>query len=79
MRLNSIIIIICCFTFYHQVPFQFDVIRAKVDRRSGVIIEDSPKFIKSGDAAMVELVPTRPMVVETFSQYPALGKCLLLF
>jgi len=31
-------------------------------------------MIKSGDAAMVELLPSKPMVVETFTEYPPLGR-----
>ncbi|KAF8778505.1 Elongation factor 1-alpha like protein [Argiope bruennichi] len=35
---------------------------------------DNPKFIKSGDAAIVELVPSKPMCVETFTDFPPLGR-----
>jgi len=31
-------------------------------------------MVKSGDAAMIELVPSKPMVVESFSEYPPLGR-----
>merc|ERR1719150_1905934 len=37
-------------------------------------IEDNPKCVKSGDAAMVEMKPSKPMVVEKFSEYPPLGR-----
>ena len=37
-------------------------------------VEDEPKFIKSGDAALVKCVPSKPMVVETFSEFPPLGR-----
>lgn len=30
--------------------------------------------MKSGDAGMVELIPTKPMCVESFSDYPPLGR-----
>merc|ERR1711936_676371 len=36
--------------------------------------EDAPKFIKSGDAAIVKLLPSKPMCVEPFSDYPPLGR-----
>ena len=29
---------------------------------------------KNGDAGMVKMIPTKPMVVETFSEYPPLGR-----
>lgn len=38
------------------------------------ILSDNPKFIKSGDAAIVELVPSKPMCVETFTDFPPLGR-----
>ena len=34
----------------------------------------SVKDIKSGDAAIVELVPSKPMCVEAFSEFPHLGR-----
>ena len=33
-----------------------------------------PKCVKSGDAAIVTLVPSKPMCVESFSEYPPLGR-----
>merc|ERR1712110_1308161 len=49
-------------------------LRSKVDKRTGAVTEDEPQCIKSQDAAMVELVPTKPMVVETFATYAPLGR-----
>ena len=46
----------------------------KIDRRTGKSIENSPKFIKSGDAAIVKMVPSKPMCVEAFTDYPPLGR-----
>jgi elongation factor 1-alpha len=57
-----------------HIACKFDKIRAKVDKRTGAVTEDSPQCIKSQDAAMVELTPTKPMVVETFSTYAPLGR-----
>ena len=37
-------------------------------------MEDNPKFVKSGDAAIAVLTPSKPMCVEAFSQYPPLGR-----
>ncbi|KAK3121550.1 hypothetical protein QOZ80_8BG0656030 [Eleusine coracana subsp. coracana] len=36
-------------------------------------LEEEPKFVKNGDAGMVKMIPTKPMVVEIFSEYPPLG------
>ena len=41
---------------------------------SGKVTEEAPKFIKSGDAALVDLVPSKPMCVEAFSDFPPLGR-----
>jgi elongation factor 1-alpha len=42
--------------------------------RTGKSTEDNPKFIKSGDAAIVKLLPSKPMCVEAFSEFPPLGR-----
>merc|ERR1712126_316402 len=52
----------------------FAEIKEKVDRRTGKSTEDNPKFIKSGDAAIVLLTPSKPMCVEPFSEFPPLGR-----
>ncbi|CAH8483394.1 unnamed protein product [Schistosoma margrebowiei] len=57
-----------------HVACKFSEITEKLDRRSGKKIEDNPKSIKNGDAANVNLVPSKPMCVETFQQYPPLGR-----
>merc|ERR1711972_348906 len=53
---------------------KFDTITAKIDRRTGKTLEENPQFIKSGDAALVKLLPSKPMCVETFKDYPPLGR-----
>jgi len=57
-----------------HIACKFEEIKEKVDRRSGKKMEDFPKSVKSGDAAMVELAPSKPMCVEAFSDYPPLGR-----
>ena len=57
-----------------HIACKFQEIKEKVDRRSGKKIEDFPKSVKSGDAAMVDLIPSKPMCVEAFSDYPPLGR-----
>jgi|Transcript_15637 elongation factor 1-alpha len=46
----------------------------KIDRRSGKILEEEPKMIKQHDAALVDMVPQKPMCVETFNEYAPLGR-----
>lgn len=57
-----------------HIACKFREIKEKCDRRSGKKLEDNPKFIKSGDAAIIELAPTKPMCVETFTEFPPLGR-----
>ncbi|KAF3821861.1 hypothetical protein GH733_009903 [Mirounga leonina] len=42
-------------------------LKEKTDHRSGKKLEDGSKFLKSGDAAIVDMVPGKPMCVESFS------------
>merc|ERR1719334_1767469 len=57
-----------------HVACKFDVLKEKIDRRSGKVLEEEPKIIKSGDAAMINLVPSKPMCVESFADYQPLGR-----
>ena len=57
-----------------HVACKFSEIKQKIDRRSGKVLEEMPKFVKSGDAAMITLIPSKPMCVESFQQYPPLGR-----
>lgn len=45
-----------------HIACRFDALEAKVDRRTGQVTEEAPKFLKSGDSAIVRLIPTKPMV-----------------
>ncbi|KAK8563618.1 hypothetical protein V6N12_035763 [Hibiscus sabdariffa] len=57
-----------------HIAVKFAELLTKIDRRSGKELEKEPKFLKNGDAGMVKMIPTKPMVVETFSEYPPLGR-----
>lgn len=57
-----------------HIACKFVEIQEKCDRRSGKKLEDSPKFVKSGDACIVKLKPQKPMCVESFADYPPLGR-----
>ena len=52
-------------------------IREKLDRRSGKVVEKNPEFIQNGDAAIVTMVPTKPLCVESFADYPPLGRFVI--
>ncbi|XP_063556909.1 elongation factor 1-alpha 1-like [Gorilla gorilla gorilla] len=57
-----------------HIACKFAELKEKIDRCSGKKLEDGPKFLKSGDAAIVDMVPGKPMCVESFSDYPPLGR-----
>lgn len=57
-----------------HIACKFNKIISKIDRRTGKVIEENPTALKSGDCAMVEIVPTKAMVVEAFTDYPPLGR-----
>merc|ERR1739849_12999 len=57
-----------------HIACKFQEILQKIDRRSGKVLEENPKMVKSGDACMVTMKPSKPMCVETFTDYPPLGR-----
>ncbi|KAL4824487.1 hypothetical protein H8958_021869 [Nasalis larvatus] len=42
-------------------------LKEKIDRCSGKKPENGPKLLKSGDAAIIDMVPGKPMCVKSFS------------
>merc|ERR1712018_872893 len=57
-----------------HIACKFAEIKEKVDRLTGKSTESNHKFIKSGDAGIVELIPSKPMCVEAFSDFAPLGR-----
>jgi elongation factor 1-alpha len=57
-----------------HIACKFAELKEKIDRRSGKSLENNPKFVKSGDAAIVQLVPSKPLCVESFQEYAPLGR-----
>jgi elongation factor 1-alpha len=57
-----------------HVACKFATITQKMDKRSGKVLEENPKFVKAGDACMAILEPQKPMCVEAFSDYAPLGR-----
>jgi len=49
-------------------------ITERLDRRTGEVLETDPKSVKNGDACIVEMKPTKPFCVESFSDFPPLGR-----
>merc|ERR1712113_687675 len=57
-----------------HIACKFDVIKQKIDRRNGKVLEENPKFVKPSDCAIVQIKPTKPMCVESFTDFPPLGR-----
>ncbi|CAF1635239.1 unnamed protein product [Adineta ricciae] len=57
-----------------HIACKFSELISKVDRRTGRVTEEGPQLIKSGESAIVKLIPTKPMCVENFADYPPLGR-----
>merc|ERR1712136_172646 len=57
-----------------HIACKFAEIKERMDRRTGKVIEKHPKFVKTGDACIVSLEPTKPLCVETFTEFPPLGR-----
>ncbi|HIC84485.1 MAG TPA: elongation factor 1-alpha, partial [Nitrososphaerales archaeon] len=50
---------------------------SKLDARTGGVLEEKPKALKTGDAAIVKIQPLRPLCLETFTEFPQLGRFAL--
>jgi len=57
-----------------QVACTFETLLKKLDPRTGATLEENPQTLKTGDAAVVKIRPTKPMVVELAKDFPPLGK-----
>ena len=57
-----------------HIACRFDKLMSKIDRRTGAALEEEPKAIKTGDSALVTLIPQKDMCVEAFAEYPPLGR-----
>ena len=57
-----------------HIACKFHTLTSKMDKRTGKEMEKDPKSIKTGEAAMVHMVPTKPMCVEPYSDYAPLGR-----
>jgi len=64
--------VIDCHTSH--IACRFHKLLQLINKRNGEVLEESPKFVKSGQAAMVEMMPSKPLCVEAFSKYAPLGR-----
>ena len=57
-----------------QIACTLSELMAKLDPKTGSVKEQNPAFIKAGDAAIVKVTPTKPMVIEKVKEIPQLGR-----
>lgn len=57
-----------------QIAVKFTELMSKIDPRTGQTTQEKPDFLKTGDAAIVKLTPLAPTALETYSQFPELGR-----
>ena len=57
-----------------QVASTITEITKKLDPRTGATKEENPDYIKAGDAAIIKVKPTRPLVIERVKEIPQLGR-----
>jgi elongation factor 1-alpha len=57
-----------------QVACTFEELQKKLDPKTGEVKEENPEFLKTGDAAVVKIRPTKPMVLERARDFPQLGR-----
>ncbi|MBI5253078.1 MAG: translation elongation factor EF-1 subunit alpha [Euryarchaeota archaeon] len=57
-----------------QVACRITELISKLDPKTGNILEKSPKFLKTGDAGVIRIEPTRPMVIEKVKEIPQMGR-----
>ncbi|MCJ7713129.1 translation elongation factor EF-1 subunit alpha [Candidatus Bathyarchaeota archaeon] len=61
---------------YHtgQIACKFTELIKKIDPRTGQVVEENPSYLKTGDAAWIKLEPLHPIAVETYKEFPELGR-----
>jgi len=60
-----------------HVPCTWIEFKEKINRRTGRVIESNPQSLKAGEAAMVIMKPTKDLCVESYSEYPPLGRFII--
>ena len=60
-----------------QVAATIVAFEAKINPQTGAAEEKDPKFLKAGDSSIVRIRPVRPIPIETFQDFPELGRFAL--
>ena len=57
-----------------QLSCTITEIQKSLDPKTGQVKEENPKFLKAGDAAIVKIKPLKPICIETYKEFPQLGR-----
>ena len=57
-----------------QVACTITEIPKKIDPKTGAVVQENPDYIKTGDAAIIKVKPTKPVVIEKQSEMPELAR-----
>ncbi len=57
-----------------SVACTIEEIIAKIDPKTGAVVQEKPDFIKTGEVARVKVRPLKPMVIEQQSEFPELAR-----
>ena len=57
-----------------QVACQIMKIEKQLDPATGQVVKENPDFIKNGDAAIVKIKPTKPLVIEKQKEIPHMAR-----
>ncbi len=49
-------------------------IQKKLDPKTGAVVQENPDYIKTGDAAIIKIKPTRPVIIEKQKDFPELAR-----
>jgi len=60
-----------------QIAVRFAELVSKIDPRSGQVVEESPSYLRTGDAAIVRFEPLQPVAMEVYREFPQLGRFAL--
>jgi len=52
-----------------HIACKFNELIDKIDKRTGKSIEVEPKFVKTGDAAIINMIPNKPMCVSKYINF----------
>jgi len=57
-----------------HIACKFNTIVSEIDARDGKVKKKNPEFVKTGQACMAVLIPTKQMCVESFTDFAPLGR-----